>query len=123
MNERLTLPLTICAAGLLVASLIGTAQTSLHIEVPVIAARSEDVGTLAAIVTADYESISGAVGIPRQWGRNLSLYDPHARFVAVGMDPKSGKVTTRSFNEQEYVDRSDGRFVEDGYVERELGHD
>jgi hypothetical protein len=73
MNERLTLPLTICAAGLLVASLIGTAQTSLHIEVPVIAARSEDVGTLAAIVTADYESILGR-SVSRVSGGETSRY-------------------------------------------------
>jgi hypothetical protein len=61
-----------------------TKPAAAHIKIPIIAARSEDVSTIDGIVRADYESISGAIGVPRQWGRDLSLYDPHARFVAVG---------------------------------------
>jgi hypothetical protein len=99
-----------------------TKPAAAHIKIPIIAARTEDVSTVDGMVRADYESISGAIGVPRQWGRDLSLYDPHARFVAVGSDPKTGAVVAKSFNEQEYVERSDANFVNGGYMERELAH-
>ena len=82
----------------------------------------DDVASIEAIVNADYESISGGVGVPRQWGRDLSLYDPHAWFVSVDTDPKTGTIMKASFSEQEYVDRTDARFVKDGFIERELAH-
>ncbi len=51
-----------------------------HVAVPVIAVRPEDVNSIEAIVKADYECISGGVGVARQWSRDLTLYDPNARF-------------------------------------------
>jgi len=123
MRRRLTLCMVICAAGLPAAVSSGAAQTKpgVHVEIPVVAARPEDV-TLESIVKADYESISGGVGVSRQWGRDQSLYDPHARFVGLGTDPQSGAITSSSFNEQEYADESDAVFVREGYTERELAH-
>jgi len=123
MKSRLTLCVVIGAAGLSAAVSDGIAQTKskVHVEIPTIAAKPGDV-TLESIVKADYESISGGVGVPRQWGRDLSLYDPHAWTVALSTDPKTGAITTWSFNEQEYADASDADFVREGYTERELGH-
>ena len=37
-----------------------------HVEVPTIAPRPEDVGSIEGIVNASYETISGGVGVPRQ---------------------------------------------------------
>ena len=111
-----------CLLVLLVACAAVTAQTTKHIEVPRIPARPEDVSSPEAIVRADLACISGGVGVPRQWARDVSLYDPHGYFVATRTDPKSGKVSVRSETVQEYIDRSDAHLVADGLTERELGH-
>jgi len=124
MRNRWILGTVICAAGLCAAALGGIAQTKskAHVEIPVVAANPEDVSTIEAIVQADYESISGGVGVPRNWGRDLSLFDPHAWFVAFSTDSKSGVVKKQSFNEQGYVDGSDALLVKVGWSEHELAH-
>jgi hypothetical protein len=42
-----------------------------------------DVGTIAGIVRAGYEVISGPPDQPRQWDRDRTLYTPGATFVSV----------------------------------------
>lgn len=106
---------------LLAACTAAPAQTK-HIDVPVVPARAEDVSSPEAIVKADLECISGGVGVPRQWGRDVSLYDRHGFFVATRTDPKTGKVMVRSETVQEYIDRDDASLVRDGLTERELAH-
>jgi hypothetical protein len=49
------------------------AQKKVHVGRPIIEARTEDVSTIEGIVKASYETISGGVGVPRQWGTR-----PHA---------------------------------------------
>ncbi len=44
-----------------------------------VSARPEDVSTIDGVVSALYESLSGGVGVPRQWDRFRSLYHPAAR--------------------------------------------
>jgi hypothetical protein len=108
---------SVCAVAL-----AANAQKLPHINVATVPARATDVGSPEAIVRADLECISGGVGVPRQWGRDVSLYDPHGFFVATRTDPKTGKVTVRSETVQEYIDRDDASLVRDGITERELGH-
>ena len=86
------------------------------------AARPEDVASIEAIVKASYETISGGVGVPRQWGRDESLFDPNVRFVAVERDPKSGAIVAMITTHQEFVDVADESTVKEGFTERELGH-
>lgn len=93
-----------------------------HVERPVVSPRPEDVDTVEDIVKASYETISGGVGVARQWGRDRSLYDPHMRFVSLGKDPKSGKITKSSGTEQDYADHADAYFVKVGFTEHELAH-
>lgn len=93
-----------------------------HVEVPVVAARAEDVGSIESIVKADYDCISGGVGVARQWGRDLSLYDPDARFYSVEKDAKGGGVKIASPTFQEFTDATDAEMVKDGFSERELAH-
>lgn len=122
--NRFTCCLISCAVGLLAFVLGGFAQSKpkVHVKIPIVAAKPEDVSTVEAIVRADYESISGGVGVPRQWGRDLSLFDSHARFVSVGTNPKTGAVESWGTNEQEYVDDVDVQFVKEGFTEHELAH-
>lgn len=107
---------------LLFAAVSLLAQSSPHVNIPVIAARAEDVASPEAIVRTDLETISGTAGVPRQWGRNYSLYDPHAYFVSMSTDPKTGAIKKNVMTLQEYADRSDAHLVANGLVERELGH-
>jgi hypothetical protein len=93
-----------------------------HVERPVVPARPEDVSTIEGIVKASYETISGGVGVPRQWGRDRTLFDPDSRSVAVSVDPKTGEVHTRRMTEQEYADQSDAWAVKSGFTEREIKH-
>lgn len=93
-----------------------------HVAIPIIAARPQDVSSIEAIVKADYESISGGVGVARQWARDLTLYDPHARSFEASTDPKTHVVTNWTPTAQEYTDATDAQFVRTGFSEHEVAH-
>jgi hypothetical protein len=97
-------------------------QPQKHVQVQSVPARPEDVASIEAIVKASYETISGGVGVPRQWGRDESLFDPNVRFVSVERDPNSGAIVTTITTHQEFVDEADEFTVREGFTERELGH-
>jgi hypothetical protein len=99
------------------------AQEKGHVDRPVIAARAGDVGTIEGIVKASYEAISGGVGVPRDWGRDRTLFDPNSRSVAVEVNPKTGAISTKAKTEQEFADEADAWMVKNGFTERELGHE
>jgi hypothetical protein len=92
-----------------------------HVPVQTVAARPEDVSSIEAIVKASYETISGGVGVPRQWGRDESLFDPNVRFVSIERNPKSGDIAATITTHQEFVDDADDFTVKQGFTERELG--
>jgi hypothetical protein len=110
--------LAVCACGFGVVR----AQKHVHVDRPIIEARAEDVSTIEGIVKASYETISGGVGVPRQWGRDRTLFDPNSRSVAVGVNAKTEAVTTRGSTEQGFADEADASMVKDGFTERELKH-
>jgi hypothetical protein len=93
-----------------------------HVQVPVIAPTPEDVSSIESIVKADYECISGGVGVARQWSRDLTLYDPNARSFEASEDPKTHVVKTWTPSQQEYTDATDGQFVKAGFTEHEVAH-
>ena len=97
-------------------------QPTAHVEVPIIPARPEDVGSIEAIVKVSYEAISGGIGVPRQWARERTIYDLHARFVSAEADPKTGEPRIWSISDQEFADQTDASMVKDGFTERELAH-
>jgi hypothetical protein len=101
-----------------VVAAIGLAQTKHKIvDIPIVAARPEDVGTIEAIVEADYESISGVVGVPRQWARDLSLYVPGARSFSPYENTESSAFRIWSPTLQEYANNVDAHFVRDGSID------
>jgi hypothetical protein len=108
----------LCACGLWSVS----AQKKVHVDRPAIEARTEDVSTIEGIVTASYETISGGVGVPRQWGRDRTLFDPNSRSVSVHVDAKTGAIKATSMTEQDFADQSDASLVKGGFTERELKH-
>jgi hypothetical protein len=93
-----------------------------HVERPIIPARPEDVSTIEGIVKASYETISGGVGVARDWGRDRTLFDPNSRSVAIHVDAKTGAIKTESMTEQDFADRSDASLVKGGFTESEIKH-
>lgn len=103
--------------GLVLAPALVTAQQ--HVEVPALAPRPEDVGSLDGILKAFYDVISGPAGQPRQWGRDRTLYIPEVRFVSMDVG-KDGKVQARVMSHQQFVDGSDASLVKRGFYETEI---
>lgn len=90
-----------------------------HVEVPTVAARAEDVGTIDGIMKAVYDVISGPAGQPRQWSRDRTLYIPEIRFVAMSED-RSGRPRAQVVSHQQFVDSSDSLLVKEGFYESEI---
>ena len=90
-----------------------------HIDVPAIAPRPDDVGSLDGIMRAFYEVISGPAGQPRQWSRDRTLYIPDVRFVSINVG-KDGKTRAATMTHQQFVDQSDASLVKGGFYETEL---
>ena len=90
-----------------------------HVDVPTVAPRPEDVGTLDGIMKAFYDVISGPAGQPRQWSRDRSLYVPNVRFVSLSKD-SAGAIHADVVDHQTYVDRTNGYFVREGFFECEI---
>lgn len=88
------------------------------VEIPKIEADPKDVSTIEGIVKAFYETISGDKGVPRQWGRDRTLYMPDVRFVS--MSEASGKIRTSAMNHSNYVNGSNEFFVTEGFTEKEI---
>jgi len=122
MKSRRTVAVVLCTAGMLAVLSLAAQTKPAHVHIPVVPARAEDVRSPEALVLADYECISGGVGVARQWGRDLALYDPHAYFVDMGTDPKTGAVVKQVMTPQEYADGGGARLVSGGFSERELAH-
>jgi hypothetical protein len=98
----------------------GSAQSAgaVHVEIPTVAPRTEDVGSIDGMINAWYDVITGPAGKPRQWSRDKTLYIPELRFVSTWIEGSS--VQTRIRNHQAYVDAVDPELVKKGFFEREI---
>ncbi len=106
----------------LLLALLATAPTlsaQQHVDVPTIAARPEDVGSVDGIMKAFYDVINGPAGQPRQWSRDRTLYIPDVRFVSMGVG-QDGKVHASTMTHQQFVDGSNAGMVKNGFFETEL---
>ena len=89
-----------------------------HVAVPALKPLDKDVATLDGILAAFYEVISGGPGVPRQWGRDRTLYIPGVRFVSLGSS--GGRIVVNIYDHQAYVDATDSFFLSKGFFEREI---
>lgn len=89
-----------------------------HVAVPALKPLDKDVATLDGILSAFYEVISGAAGVPRQWGRDRTLYIPGVRFVSLGF--AGGHIRVNVYDHQAYVDATDSFFLSRGFFEKEI---
>lgn len=88
------------------------------VTIPVIEASPADVSSIDGIIKAFYETISGPVGQPRQWGRDRTLYKEGIIFYAV--ERQGEKTAVRRMPYNEYVNASDESLVKGGFSEREI---
>lgn len=111
----------VSASKLLVTSLLAVVGSTgtLRAQSPLPPADPSDVGSIAAIVKASYEVISGPAGTPRQWRRDSTLYSPGALFIATSVD--GGKTQVHTITPEQYRRASDARMVREGLIEREIG--
>lgn len=122
-NSRLRVTAFVAVILLVVAlAAIPQAKQTTHVSVPTVAPRAGDVSSIDNIVQASYETISGGVGVPRQWSRDRSLYDPNVRFVYTSVNPETKAIMIHSESHQDFVDGSDAFLVKEGFEERELKH-
>ena len=89
-----------------------------HVAVPTLKPLDRDVATLDGILAAFYEVISGAAGVPRQWGRDRTLYISGVRFVSLGFS--GGRIRANVYDHQAYVDATDSFFLSKGFFENEI---
>lgn len=85
-----------------------------------IATRPSDVSSIAAIIQASYEVISGPAGAPRDWERFRSLYAPGARLMPVisGATPH-----VRTLSPEDYIRRVEPIFATESFYERETSRE
>jgi hypothetical protein len=91
-------------------------------------ASPSDVATLDAILHAFYETVSGAVGQPRDWDRFRSLILPGGRLMPV-VSIAGAKAGVRFLSTEDFIQRVEPIFAVEDFWEREtsrqtetLGH-
>ena len=78
-------------------------------------AQASDVGSVDGIVKAVYDVISGPAGEQRDWDRFRGLFHPQGKLIPRGDDG------TDFWTPEEYVERVDRFFLENGFFEEEVG--
>ena len=82
------------------------------------AARTADVESLDAILTALYDVISGPAGEKRDWDRFRSLFAPGARLIPTGRTPE-GENRITATDPDGYISRS-SKALSQGFFEKEI---
>jgi hypothetical protein len=90
---------------------------------PLPVANAADVASIDAIITAAYDSISGAAG-KRNWNRVRSLFIPGARLIPTsqiaGARNSDGKIAPQMLDVDGYIGRSADYLEKDGFFEKEI---
>jgi len=124
MNQRIRKH-TIKALEALCILLIASLAASARVRVPQSdkpsppTANASDVASIASIVAALYDVISGPAGKKRDWDRFRSLFIPGARLIPTGKR-QSGEISSRVMTVDDYA-TANARFLEEnGFFEREV---
>lgn len=80
--------------------------------------RQSDVATLDAILHAFYETVSGAVGQPRDWDRFRSLILPGGRLMPI-VSMGGEKAGVRLLSADDFIQRVEPIFAVEDFYERE----
>lgn len=85
----------------------------------VFAQYEEDVKSIDSTIEALYASISGEKGVARDWDRFKNLFIPEAYLMPTGVNPE-GEAVYRRWGIDEYIERVDKSFLENGFLEIEI---
>ncbi len=87
-------------------------------------ANPADVASIAAIITAAYDSISGCAGEKRNWKRVRSLFIAGARFIPTVKEPgetgRHGEIAPQMLDIEAFIARSAPYFEKEGFFEQEV---
>jgi hypothetical protein len=100
------------------ALVLALAQPALAQTAPAPAPRPADVESIDGIISALYQSISGAAGVERQWDRFRSLMAPGARLIPTGRRPDS-TWAMNVMTPEDYITRNDAG-LKRGFFEVEI---
>lgn len=80
---------------------------------------ADDVQSIDSIIEALYASISGEKGEARDWDRFKYIMIPEAKLMPTGVN-QEGKAGYGRWGIEEYIERVDKSFLENGFIEKEL---
>jgi len=80
---------------------------------------ADDVQSIDSIIEALYASISGEKGEARDWERFKYIMIPEAKLMPTGVN-QEGKAGYGRWGIEEYIERVDKNFLENGFIEKEL---
>lgn len=83
-------------------------------------ANPADVDSIASIMKAVYDVISGDAGKERDWDRFRTLFHKDAKLIPSGKNQQTGVVGARFLTPDDYIERAGPTLVKDGFHEREL---
>lgn len=95
---------------------------SLIVGTPVKAQYESDVESIDSIIEALYATISGEAGVERDWDRFRNLFIPEAKLMPTGVDPQ-GNAAYGNWGIDEYIERVNDTFLQNGFVEVELSRE
>ena len=75
--------------------------------------------SIASIIEAVYDVISGPAGEARDWARFRSLFAENARLVPSGRNPDTGRTGFRTWSVDEYIERVGSSLEQAGFFEVE----
>jgi hypothetical protein len=87
------------------------------------AAQPQDVRSIAAIVDALYDVISGPKGQERDWNRMRSLFLPDARLVPSRADRNAHRTDAVFLTLDGYIQRASPRMTAEGFFEHGIHND
>jgi hypothetical protein len=82
-------------------------------------AMSSDSSSIAAVVAALYDTISGPAGTPRDWDRLRSLFHPRARLFRARV-ASDGSTSMEDMDVEQFIAAANPFFRENGFYEREV---
>ena len=89
------------------------------IDIPTVAPRPEDVGSIDGMIKAWYDIVTVPKGTKPDWARDHSLYTPETRFLSVGQD-KNGKLRGTIFDHVMYASGVGPQVAKEGFYESEI---
>ncbi len=84
--------------------------------------QSADVATIAGIMKASYEVVSGEAGAPRQWERDASLHNPNAVY-SYQKATTNGQTRQSTMSLKDFHKQTDNMILTTAFYENEINRE